>query len=156
VPAGATPPCSTTAIAPAAFDLIVCSGVLEIFDSLDEPLAHLVAGLRPGGVALVQSIFNEHPIDVVMRYRRADSDGPWESGWNRHSQVTVERVLASLAARGLRTTHNWEPFRLAIPLAKRDDVMRAWTVETAHDPHQQVNGAGQWFTPTILHLRRLE
>lgn len=147
------------AIPAGAYDFVTCSGVVEIFDDLTVPLTQIVHALRPGGLALVQSIFNPHPIDVLMRYRRADADadadGEWERGWNMHARVTVERMLRALSHDGLQLSHEWEPFRLPMALPPRDDVMRAWTVDTAADPHQQVNGAGQWLHPTILHIRRV-
>ena len=143
------------AIPAGAFDLVTCSGVIEIFDDLTVPLAQIVHALRPGGLALVQSIFNPQPVDVLMRYRRADLPGEWERGWNMHARVTIERLLHTMSHGGLELTYEWEPFRLSMDLPRRDDVMRAWTVETAADPHQQVNGAGQWLHPTILHIRRV-
>lgn len=138
-----------------AYDLVTCSGVVEIFDDLTVPLTQIVRALRPGGLALVQSIFNPQPIDVLMRYRRADTAGEWERGWNMHARVTVERMLRALSHDGLQLSHEWEPFRLPMALPPRDDVMRAWTVNTEADPFQQVNGAGQWLHPTILHIRRV-
>jgi hypothetical protein len=41
----------------------------------------------------------------------------------------------------------------AIP--KRDDPMRSWTIETAEERHQVVNGAGQLLNGKILLVRKL-
>lgn len=148
-----------SAIDPSAFtepeyDVTTSIGVLSCFDAEDAEtmIRNLVACTRDGGSVFLSSKFNPDPVDVLMRYRRAGQDAAeqWETGWNIYSQSTVDGLLAS-SQRDL--SWSWKPFRLPFALPKRDDPMRAWTMETAEDPNQQINGACQLLYFDLLHIR---
>ena len=131
------------------FDVVTCCGVLSIFDDIEAPLANMIACTRPGGSVMVYTIFNEDPIDVLMRYRRSDEDGDWETGWNVFSMNSVEKALGKY---GDDISWNWHPFELPFVMEKKPDPMRTWTIETVKTPHQLVNGACQLINMQVLHI----
>ena len=137
------------------YDLITCIGTIFIFDDFEKPIKNLLSCVQKGGRVLISGIFNDDPIDVIMRYRRADSRGlAWEKGWNVLSCHTAENILKNS---GHQIEWTWHPFRLPFALKKRpEDPMRQWTVSTEHDPFQQVNGAGQIVNTKILNIRMIE
>jgi len=131
-----------------AFDIVVNSGVICIFDDVELPLRNLVECARPGGQVYILAPFNDAPVDVIMRYRLAEGDaGLWQSGWNVHSKATVERLLRGM---GQVTGWTWHPFDMPFALPKREDPMRTWTIGTEAKPFQTVNGACQILDNYIL------
>ena len=135
-----------------AYDVITMYGVLSILDDPEPALENLVNSVAPGGRILISSNFNEDPIDVIVRYRRAQTaDAPWEIGWNIHSKVWVERILSGIAA----VEHVlWHDFRMPFALPKGPDPMRAWTEPARGNPYYQVNGASLLLDRKVLEIRR--
>lgn len=134
------------------FDVVLCSGVVGIFDDLNPVLNSLMGCVNPGGTLLIGNTFNENPIDVLVRYRPSeDTVGPWQSGWNIFSKHTVERILRELDP-GIEI--NWHRFRMPFAIPKTNDPMRSWTIETAEDPFQQTSGASQLRKIFMLQARR--
>lgn len=134
------------------FDVVTCSGVLSCLDDPAPVLQNLLAGTAPGGAVLIYSPFNDDPVDVVMRYRRADRDDSdaWEKGWNIFSCATMERLLRSS---GYPVSWDWHPFEMPFALNRRlEDPMRTWTVRTEAKPCQTVNGACQLIDGKVLRI----
>ncbi len=140
--------------APDTMDFITANGVLCCLDDPCPALDNMLSWAKPGASLFVVDAFNTQPIDVVMRYRRAsDPDAQWEIGWNVFARVSVERFLQQKHSETV-AGWSWEPFRLPFALENRsDDPMRTWTIETAADPYQLVNGAKQLVDLEILHIQ---
>jgi SAM-dependent methyltransferase len=135
-----------------AFEYCTMSGVLCCFDDPLPVLANTLRWLKPGGTALIFDAFNDYPVDVILRYRRADRmDAPWEKGWNVFARQSIDRFLGES-----RSVAQWDylPFRMPIQIEKRGDPMRTWTIETADNPHQIVNGASQLVDLSVLRIRK--
>ena len=122
------------------YDIVTCTGVLQIFDELEMPIKNLVEAVRPGGLLIITGIFNTHDVDVRMRHRRNGRHGIWESGWNLYSTNTFESYLDNIHH---VAKYDWHDFRMPFKLVEGPDPMRTWTIQTEDDPHQLVNGAGQ-------------
>lgn len=137
------------AIPERAYDIVICGGVLAIFDDIAGPIHNLVSRAREGGSVYLSDTFNNDPIDVIMRYRRVSEEGggDWEIGWNVFSKITVERLLRATGRVGALS---WHDFRLPFDLPKRADVMRTWTLRTENNPHQIVNGAAQILDVSVV------
>lgn len=133
------------------YDIIVCSGVLSIFDDISRPLKEILKSVNDNGNIFIFGIFNDDPIDVIMRYRRVnDSIKRWDKGLNIFSCNTVEDLLRKS---GYRMKWKWHIFRLPFALKYRpDDCMRAWTIYTHNDPYQHVNGACQLLNFKVLQI----
>jgi SAM-dependent methyltransferase len=136
-------------------DVVTCMGVLSIFDNIERPLKNLLSCLQKNGLLVIVGIFNDDPIDVLMRYRRTNNQTCiWETGWNIFSVVTVESILKKT---GHQLKWSWYPFRFPFPIKKMpQDPMRSWTVATSIDPHQQINGACQLLNFKILKIQKMD
>jgi SAM-dependent methyltransferase len=131
------------------YDVVNCCSVLSIFEDIEQPLRNFLSCVGDGGAVIINTIINEDPIDVVMNYRRSDSEGEWESGWNIFSKITVEKALHRIDP---NLIWSWHPFEISFPLDKRDDTMRTWTMQTEHNPHQLINGACQLVNMQALRI----
>ena len=130
------------------FDFVVCNGVLSIFDDIEEQLRNLIMTAAPDGRVLVSDQFNEDPIDLIMRYRRAsEAVGEWETGWNCFSQRTIENI-----ARSFKKNVRWHEFRLPFSIDKGEDPMRSWTIKTEKDNHQIVVGTKQLISRYVAEI----
>lgn len=122
------------------YDIVTCTGVLQIFDQIENPLENLLSLVETGGILVITGSFNNHDIDVLMRYRRLNKAAIWETGWNLFSKATYERCLEN-SEKAFKWT--WYDFSLPISLHEKNDPMRSWTIKTEFDPNQLINGAGQ-------------
>lgn len=139
---------SQTVAAERVCDVVVCVGVVQIFDNIEICLHNLLRHVKPGGQLIVAGPFNANPIDMITRYRRADQeDGGWELGWNAFSRHTCDRALES-SGKDLRW--DWADFVMPFPLERGEDSMRTWTIGTDACPTQLVNGAGQLINIHVL------
>ena len=111
------------------------SGVHSIFESF-EPLAPNVASLlKPDGMALLFGMFNPLPYDVVIKVRKAGSEGEFESGWNSFSRETVGVAFAKL---GYQV--EFIPWDVPLDIAQNaDDGLRSWTTPMADGKRMVTN-----------------
>ncbi len=131
------------------FDYVICSGVLSIFDDLEPPLLNLLSCTKPGGKLIIHTNFNEHPIDLLMRYKPS-LDKEWQTGWNIFSKATYEDILSSS---GRESSVEWHDFRMPFDIPETDDPMRCWTIKTEKNPHQEINGACQILDKKVLEIK---
>jgi SAM-dependent methyltransferase len=139
-----------TAVPPSSVDYCIVSGVVGIFDEIEPLLSNILSWLKGGGTTLIVSQFNEDPVDVVMRYRRAEeADTGWEKGWNIFARATVDRYLAADHRVG-----RWDyvPFRIPFALPRVKDPMRTWTIATDLNRYQLFNGARQMVDLSVLRI----
>jgi SAM-dependent methyltransferase len=121
------------------FDCVVAMGVMSIFDEtqIGEFWRQLVGAARTGGTVVVCAPLNEYGVDTMIRHRkrRDGTAGPWETGWNIFARETIAEILAELGC-----APRFEPFRLSLRLAPREDPVRTWTLATERNPQQLTNG----------------
>ena len=75
------------------YDIVTCTGVLQIFDQIEKPIENLLSLVAAGGILVITGSFNNHDVDVLMRYRRTNEAAIWETGWNLFSKATYEGCL---------------------------------------------------------------
>lgn len=132
------------------FDLVTCCAVMPYFEDPEPPLLNLLSSVKPGGAVVLLNTVNEDPIDTRVYYRSADAEGgPWLPD-NTYSKRTYQKVLERS---GYALEAEWQPFRMPFALPKQADVIRAWTFETAENPHQLVCGTQQLIDLQALVLR---
>ncbi len=125
---------------PGKFNLITMTGVMSIFEEPNPSLNTCLKAMADRSCLVIGGLFNENPIDVVLRYKRANKDdAPWETGWNTFSKATMEKHVreydSSLAMQ-------WVDFKLPFAIDKDSvDPMRSWTVSHEGNPNFMVNGA---------------
>jgi|AP95_1055475.scaffolds.fasta_scaffold68845_1 2-polyprenyl-3-methyl-5-hydroxy-6-metoxy-1,4-benzoquinol methylase len=133
------------------FDVINMKGVLTIFDDPRPILLNCLSAMKKNGLLLVTNFFNEDPIDVLVRYRRADKkNSPLEKGWNMHSCFTIEEQLRNS---DYDLEINWHDFVMPFPIKRGDDPMRTWTTQVGNSKNISINGACQIINFKILEIR---
>ena len=133
------------------FDVVFCIGVLSILDEIDVPLKNLLSCVKGDGTLIVAGMFNDEPIDILMRYKpAAEESSKWLTGWNTFSTYSYERILKSMP---YDLELEWSGFRMPYQIKKGPDPMRSWTIKTGENPFQQVNGACQLVNIKVLRVR---
>lgn len=115
-------------------------GVHTIFDDFEPCFSNLIHWCKPGGRLYVFSFFNDHPLDVLVKYRHSTDYGRdvWESGWNIFSQASIGRYLE---AHPKVRAHHFHPFEIGLDLAPNpDDPVRSWTVPQIDGRRMITNG----------------
>ena len=132
-----------------AHDVVVCCGVLGIFDDPTVPLRNLLKLCKPGGVVLASTDLNESNIDLVSRYRRVgEANAPWETGWNIFSTQTIA-TIAHNAANDCQI--NFIDFEMPFDIPESADPMRNWTVNI-YGRRLCTNGAGLLLREKLIEI----
>ena len=132
-----------------AHDVVICSGVLGIFDDLTVPLGNLLKLCKPGGVVLGIIDVNECDIDLISRYRRVgEANAPWETGWNIFSKRTIETIAKNCAD---KCQINFIDFEMSFDIPESVDPMRCWTVKI-NDKRLKTNGAGLLLRTKLIEI----
>lgn len=132
-------------------DVVVCSGVLSIFDEIEIPLANCLASISRsrGGTLIAVLNVNDEAVDLITRYRIAGAGEPgaWASGWNCWSRTTLEALVSKAAPTAAIT---FEPWRMPTWLAKTDgDPMRTYSV-LVDGVHRMATGSNLFPPQTIM------
>lgn len=121
------------------FDLVAAMGCMSIFDEsqIDRFWANLFRVVKTPGLIVVLAPLNEFDVDVMIRHRKYDADGPraWETGWNIHSERGIRAIVERHGA-VLETRR----FQIPFDLPRREDLARTWTMRTEHRERQTTNG----------------
>lgn len=130
------------------YDVVVCIGVLQIFDDLETPIKSLLSCLKENGVLYVLGPFNENPVDTLVRYRTlTPNHSQWQLGWNLYSKNTYENILNQFGV-----IFKWSDFKMPFSIQKTSDPMRTWTIETKDNHYQLVNGNSQMINIKLLEI----
>ncbi len=134
-------------------DFSLCVGVLSIFDTFEPLIENLLSWTKPGGHVFLQGLFNDHPVDVNVKYSLSGdyAKGVLESGWNLFSKQTVTRWLHS---RLDVLEFSFTDFVPEFDLARRDDPVRSWTITGADGKRIVTNGLCLLQPHSILHLQK--
>ena len=131
-----------------SFDVVTMLGVMTIFDDFQPSLSECLRVAKPGSNVFVLGQFNDHDIDVLIRYRYSNN-GVWNRGWNIFSKCSVD---AFLSARTDIEKWSYEKFTLPFDLEKQDDPIRSWTEINANDQRIFKNGLNLEINLQILHI----
>jgi len=122
------------------YDIVLCIGVLGIFDEDEakDAFNRMLNCVNPGGLIYVFSQFNEVDVDVMVKYRRVAPEskwGGWGVGWNIYSYRTIDEWLKNRV-----TKHRFIEFNMPFPLDKQENPVRSWTVEMGDGSLRLTNG----------------
>ncbi len=106
------------------FDVVTMVGVMSIFDDFVPSLSECLRVTKDKGAVLVVGQFNEHPVDVLVRWRYAGKTGPYQPGRNLFSKKSVGDYLN---AQGRVKKWDFEKFTLPFDLPPQEDPVRSWT-----------------------------
>ena len=133
------------------FDVCTCLGTMAIFDNNEEILRNLIKLLKNEGVLYIYDHINEHPVDMIMRYRTV-SDGTfseWSAGLNVRSEKIYELLINKIDENLKVVFHDFE---MPFPIKKTDNPMRSWTIPTHEQKNQLVVGTGQMLNCKIVEI----
>ncbi|GAB5494612.1 MAG: class I SAM-dependent methyltransferase [Phototrophicaceae bacterium] len=107
-----------------SFEIVTMIGVMTIFDDFRLSLGECLRLAK--NTVMVISVFNEHDVDVLVKWRYSGDEGAWNPGYNMFSKKTVGDFLD---ANPHVSSWSFEKFLLPFKLERRDDVVRTWTEE---------------------------
>ena len=139
-----------------SFDVVVCTGVLSIFDTFEPVLNNLISWVKPEGALFIHSLFNDYPIDVLIKYNLSEdyTSGLRENGWNIFSKNTVSRFLQELILDKQVESFDFHNFELKRELLERDDKVRSWTERKIDGRLQITNGLMILQPHAILEIKK--
>lgn len=119
------------------FDFALSSGVLSIFNSIEEPLTCMLNHLKKDGIGFVFTPSNHRNIDVLLQYKnKSVNSEEWETGLNMFSLDTITSGLEKLGAREIETIS----FNIKVDIDESDNPVNSYTVNTDNGDKMIVNG----------------
>jgi len=83
------------------FEIVLCTGVANVFPDVGELLDKLLSVCATGGWVFVDGLFNRHAVDVRVTFRdnsMPESQGLWRTAFNQHSRETISAMLRGYVA----------------------------------------------------------
>jgi SAM-dependent methyltransferase len=110
----------------ASLDVAFMSGVMSLCDDFRVVLDNVLRWTRPGGRVYIFEVFNPHPVDVFLRFRRGGNEASGGEGhWSILARQTVTECLDRAA--GIES-YRFIPFEMPFDLAPDpSDPVRTWT-----------------------------
>lgn len=109
------------------FDIIICAGVLAIFDDHKIILKNLKKHLKTNGEIYIFGNFNENDYDVFIKYKDLNKHkNILQSGWNIWSLKTVKKFFINK-----KIQVNKFHIKKKITKQKKDPI-RSWTIKIAN------------------------
>jgi SAM-dependent methyltransferase len=129
------------------FDLITVIGTLHAF--LDfRPLLDKALSLGPKWI-LINSPFNDAPVDTHHYHRLSGDPGDYESAYSLHSMATLQRYLTSAGVRAF----SFIPCELEVTLEKDPQApLRNYHIRLQGGERYLTNGIGLLFKEYILEI----
>ncbi len=108
-------------------DIIICIGVVQIFDDLKMCLNKILNLTNKGGRIYIISIFSPYKVDIFNKYRTFNNKN-LQLGWNRHSIYSVENQFKkNNKTKKIKITQI--NFPMSLKVKKTKDPLRSWTVK---------------------------
>ncbi len=111
-------------IGDSSMDVVTMIGVMTIFDDFRTSLSECLRISKHGGIVIVAGMFNEYPVDALVKWRYSGDSGAWHQGYNLFSKKTVSAFLQEH-----KNIDCWsfEKFVLPFDLEPQSDPIRTWT-----------------------------
>lgn len=105
------------------YDIIICSGVISIFDNLDIIMKNIKQSFTKNSFLYFFGSFNEYDFDTRVAYKDLKSKiKNFQSGWNLWSIRTIQSYFKEKIIK--------YPFEIKINIKKnKKDFMRSWTIK---------------------------
>ena len=106
------------------FDIILCSGVIGIFDNLDIFFKNIKKNIKKNSILFLFSEFNEYDFDIILTYKDLNYKiTNYQSAWNIWSIKTIKKYFKEKKI----VKHHFE-IEFDIKQNKKD-LMRSWTIK---------------------------
>jgi cyclopropane fatty-acyl-phospholipid synthase-like methyltransferase len=121
------------------YDIVTALAVMQILDDTEvtDFFDFLFNSVKPGGRIYLFAPFNEHGIDVILKYRhhmKRDAS-KWFPGGNAYSFETLEELISNKCQK-----YRIIPFNIGMHLPASEDPRRGWTIKTEKTDFQMING----------------
>lgn len=138
-----------------SIDIAVSTGVLSIFKDHKKFIGNLLHWVRPNGIILIQSIFNNDDYDVSVDYKKSTQDSfnklNSKTGWNIFSKKTISSFLKSKKI----SKYQFIDFNLKVKLKyNKNKPYKAWTEKLKNNKLISVNGLSLILDQKFLLIRR--
>lgn len=128
------------------FDVVFCIGVHSLFDNYSW-IDNLMELVSDKGRVYIFGFFNPEDVDVLIKLRRSNDTGPWQTGWNIFSKRSISNYLQN---KGL--TFRFKDWKIGIDLAgDPNDPLRSKTLKLEDGTRLIYMGA-----QLLLHFSLLE
>ena len=106
------------------FDIIICSGVISIFDNLDIFFKNIKKNIKKNSILFLFCGFNEYDFDIILTYKDLNSKiTNYQSGWNIWSIKTIKKYFKEKKI----VKH---PFEIKFDVKQnKKDLLRNWTIK---------------------------
>ena len=112
------------------FDIIICSGVISIFDKLDIFFKNIKNNLKKNSTFFLFSTFNEYDYDIILSYKDINSKiNSYQTGFNIWSLKTIKQNFK-------KSKITKYPFEIGFDVKKnKKDLVRVWTTKINKKRH---------------------
>ena len=106
------------------FDIIICCGVIGIFDNLDFFFKNIKKNVKKNSILFLFCVFNEYDFDIIQSYKDLNSKiTNYQTGWNIWSIKTIKKYMKEKKI----IKH---PFEIKFDVKQnKKDLMRSWTIK---------------------------
>jgi 2-polyprenyl-3-methyl-5-hydroxy-6-metoxy-1,4-benzoquinol methylase len=104
------------------FDIIICSGVIGIFDNLKNFKSNLNKALKKNGIILLGALINEYDYNIFIKYEDMKNKNILQSGWNIWSIKKIKSLFKGKKIKIYRYKPNKDFKKI------KNDPMRSWTI----------------------------
>jgi len=106
------------------FDIIICSGVIQIFDGLDIFFKNIKKNSKANSIFFIFGGFNEYDYDTIIGYKNLNAKiNNYQSGWNIWSIKTIKKYFKKKRVIKHR-------FEIKFDVKKnRKNLIRSWTIK---------------------------
>jgi len=125
-----------------SIDVITATGVLPIFFDYKPIFENIFYWIKPGGLIVIASIFNDYNYDVFINYNESTKKNMQTTkkkfGWNIFSKKTIEFFLNKNKK---VKKYYFKNFDLNVKIAKNNkNLLKMWTIDDSKKKKICVNG----------------
>ena len=139
-----------------SYDVVFCMGTTPIFPDLSKFISAMIPMLNPGGVCVVDGLFNKYDCDVRLEYKDTskNKDDLWRSDFNIHSEKTIQEIISKFQNIEVEFFH--PPFDSEIKQLKSSPDVNVWTFKDQEGNNIITSGLRQFLNPSFFTLRKNE
>jgi len=104
------------------FDIIICTGVIGIFDDLENFKINILKLLKKNGIILIGGLINEFNFNVFVKYEDLKNKNILQSGWNIWSINTIKKLFNKKKVK----IYKYNPSKKFKKI--KNDPVRSWTI----------------------------
>ena len=132
------------------FEIVTCVNLMSAIWEPEPFLDKLLSLVEPGGVLIVEGLFNEYDVEVravFMDNSKPESKGLWRREGSQHSQATIAGLLEGRCER-----FGFEPVPMGVEIPRREDAPATdvWTFKDEHGRNLITNGSHIIFQKWLL------